>query len=78
MTGLASTGVVVPALHPDAGQADGPVLTKTAAQTRADVDRAGRAVGETVGDLPRGSDPTHRKTWGRSPGACHVSHEWKE
>jgi hypothetical protein len=74
MTGPASSGDVLPALHPGDGHDGVPALTKTAAQTRADVDRAGRAVGETVGDVPRGSDPTPDERWGRSPGARLVHH----
>ena len=67
MTGLALTGGALPALHPGVGHRGCPDLTTTPAETRAENDRAGRAVGKTVGELPRGSDPTPGPISGVAP-----------
>jgi hypothetical protein len=67
MTGLAVRYNDGPMFHTYVGDDGYPLRKKTAVQTRAEVDRAGRAVGETVGGLPRGSDPIFRRMGGVAP-----------
>jgi hypothetical protein len=73
MTGERSDTTLALRSTPDAGYHGGRLQTKTAAQTRVEVDRAGRVVEETVGDLPRVSDPTLREPAGSLPRDRQVS-----